>query len=186
MLKLNMGCGHNRLADFVNVDAAPQCAPDQVADLETTPWPWESDSVGEVVFNHSLEHMGADPKVFLAMMQELYRVMAPGGRVRIVVPHPRHDNFINDPTHVRAVTPAMLELFDRRKNDAWQAAGVANSPLAHYTGVDFELVDTKAILAEPYRSRLLAKQMTVAQLDAAAAAQNNVIEEFRLQLVVRK
>ena len=45
--------------------------------------------------------MGADPKVFLKIMQELHRIGRPGCRVVIHVPHPRHDNFLGDPTHVR-------------------------------------------------------------------------------------
>jgi hypothetical protein len=55
-MKFNMGCGSRKLAGFVNVDAQALCSPDQVFDLETTPWPWPSDSAEEIVFNHSLEH----------------------------------------------------------------------------------------------------------------------------------
>src|SRR5437879_4750936 len=119
MIKFNMGCGHRKLAGYVNVDAVAACEPDEVYDLESTPWPWADGCAEEIRFTHSLEHMGGDPKVFLAMMQELYRVSADGCTVQIDVPHPRHDNFIGDPTHVRPVTPQMLSLFDRSLNDEW-------------------------------------------------------------------
>lgn len=185
-MKLNLGCGHNRMDGHVNVDASPHCSPDEVFDLETTPWPWPTDSAQEVVFHHSLEHMGADPKVFLAIMQELYRVCAPGAVVRIRVPHPRHDHFLNDPTHVRAITPDVMALFDRELNDKWRAASVANTPLAHYTGVDFEMTKAETVLSEPYASQAQAGKITQDQVAFALRAQNNVAQEYRIELVARK
>jgi hypothetical protein len=181
-MKLNFGCGHNRLDGFVNVDAAAACDPDEVWDLEQTPWPWPDNSVSEAAFIHSLEHMGANPKVFLTMMQELYRVLAPDGSVVIHVPHPRHDNFINDPTHVRAITPEMLSLFDRDLNDQWKAQGGANSPLAHYTGVHFKVAKSGTVLAEPYASALKEGKLTGAQVAQAERSQNNVAAEYRITL----
>ena len=102
-----------------------------VFDLETTPWPWPSDVADEIQFIHSLEHMGADPKVFLGIMAETWRIAANGCRVQINVPYPRHDNFIGDPTHVRPITPQMLQLFDREFCDHAQSVGAPNTPFAH-------------------------------------------------------
>ena len=45
------------------------------------------------------------------------------------VPHPRHDDFLDDPTHVRAITPKLLKLFDRRINDTVNAQEGANMEL---------------------------------------------------------
>ncbi|WP_374471701.1 hypothetical protein [Phenylobacterium sp.] len=185
-MKLNMGCGHNRIEEFVNVDAAAECQPDVVWDLEIAPWPWPDDCAEEVRFIHSLEHMGGDPKAFLAIMKELYRICAPGARVVIHAPHPRHDNFISDPTHVRPITPATLQLFDRELNDAWRAARVANTPLAHYTDVDFRLAERSAVLAEPYASQLSAGTLSSAEVDLLARERNNIVAEYRLTLVARK
>jgi hypothetical protein len=181
-----MGCGHNRLDGWVNVDLSPACSPDQVADLEVTPWPWETASVSEVLFNHSLEHIGADPRVFLEIMKELYRVCAPGAVVDIRVPHPRHDNFIGDPTHVRIISPQVLSLFDRALNDQWQAAGEPNTPLAHYTGVDFHIVSAQTLIGEPYRSMYQQGQITQEQIAEALRTSNNVAEAFHIKLEVRK
>jgi hypothetical protein len=185
-MKLNLGCGHNRLDGFINVDASAECRPDKVWDLEQTPWPWPDSSVSEARFFHSLEHMGADPKVFLAIMKELYRVMRPGGVVHIVVPHPRHDNFLNDPTHVRPITPQILHLFDRTRNDEVKARGGSDTPLAHYTGVDFRVTHQLAILAAPYNKML--DEGTLSREEAAEAARSklNVISEFRISLTTIK
>lgn len=181
-----MGCGHNRVAGFVNVDAAPECDPDEVWDLERTPWPWPENCAEEVRFIHSLEHMGADPKVFLALMKELYRIAAPGCRVVIHVPHPRHDNFVSDPTHVRAITPSTLELFDRRLNDEWKTKRLSNTPLAHYTGVDFALVERGILLAEPYGADLEAGRLSSEDAATLVRERNNVAAEYRLVLEARK
>jgi hypothetical protein len=186
MLKFNMGCGHNRMAGFVNVDASAACEPDEVVDLETTPWPWADDCAETIFFNHSLEHMGADAKVFLAMMAEMYRVAANDCEVVIHVPHPRHDDFIGDPTHVRAITPAMMTLFDREKNDEWKAAGRANTPLSHYTGVDLRLTQTRMRLAPRYQAQLDAGEVSEAQLLELIDERLNVVAEIKMRFRVRK
>jgi hypothetical protein len=185
-MKLNMGCGHNKRAGFVNVDLSAACNPDMVCDLERFPWPWASDSVDEVVFNHSLEHLGAQPKVFLGIMKELYRVARPGAIVWINAPHPRHDNFINDPTHVRAITPPLLTLFDKKRNDEWKKRGNANTPLAHYLDVDFALVAYRVVLAEPYARQFKEKKLTDRDVDTMVRERNNIASEFRIKLQERK
>jgi hypothetical protein len=185
-MKLNMGCGHNRFDGWVNVDAAPACEPDQIWDLEQTPWPWPDNSADQVRFIHSLEHMGADARLFLSMMAELYRIAAPDCLVEIVVPHPRHDNFINDPTHVRVITPQVLELFDRARNDDWKARRCANSPLAHYTGVDFVITDVKQVLSPDYQAALQAGTIKQEDLPRLASERNNVVAEIQIKLRARK
>lgn len=181
-MKFNMGCGHNRREGYINVDASPECGPDEIWDLETTPWPWPDNCAEEVLFIHSLEHMGAESRVFLAIMKELYRICAPGASVVIHAPDPRHDNFLDDPTHVRPITPRMLTLFDRQRNDAWKAAGLANTPLAHYTGVDFRITAFRAVVAPEYEASVKAGEISGDELSRLARERNNVIVENRIQL----
>jgi hypothetical protein len=159
-MKLNLGCGNHKVEGFVNVDAAPECAPDQLVDLEAFPWPWPDDSVEAALFHHSLEHMGADARVFVGVMTELYRVCAPDAVVRVVAPHPRHDSFLGDPTHVRPILPQMFQLFDRRLNEKWKATAAANTPLAIYAGLDFETTSVRHVLEEPYAGQFDRKELT--------------------------
>jgi hypothetical protein len=130
--------------------------------------------------------MGRDPTVFLAIMVELYRICAPGCAVFVNVPHPRHDNFLNDPTHVRPITAEMLSLFDRRLNDEWQAAGAANSPLAHYTGVDFAVESCGVVLDDLYATAANEGRITGDQLQEAMRSLYNVVSELQIKLVARK
>lgn len=177
-MKLNLGCGSNKLPGHINVDKFGE--PDVTHDLEQFPWPWPTSSVEEVNLSHVLEHLGADPDVFIGVMKELYRVCQGGARVLIAVPHPRHDNFIGDPTHVRPVTPQMLGLFSRKNCEHWRASGFANTPLALYHQVDFEIVSTRYVV-EPRYSGLPPEQ-----LDLAMAERSNVCAEIRMVLEAKK
>ena len=77
-------------------DKAALFKPDQVVDLERFPWPWPDSSADEVLLNHVLEHLGQHPDTFIGVMKELWRVCAPGARVRVHVPDPRHEHFLGD------------------------------------------------------------------------------------------
>ena len=160
-LRLNLGCGPNRLPGYVNVDMYG--TPDVRWNLEEAPWPWESDSVDEVRMSHVLEHLGQSPQVFIGVMKELYRVCRHGARVYIRVPHPRHDFFLGDPTHVRPILPATLEMFSLRRNLEWEAQGLPNTPLGKYHGIDFEIEDTQFALDEPYATQLKERKITQAR-----------------------
>lgn len=186
-MKLNLGCGSKTVPGFVNVDKYPTATTDTVFDLETTPWPWASDSVDEVHFIHSLEHLGRDTETYLNIFKELYRVCAHGAVVVIQVPHPRHDNFLGDPTHVRPVTPQSLTLFDRALNDQWIAGGVsAATPLARYIGVDFAITELTTVLDPVYYEKYARGEMTLDEISQKARELNNVVAEFHIRLVARK
>lgn len=117
-MKYNMGCGLNKIHGYVNVDKFPHSSPDLLHDLEVCPWPIDSNSASHILFNHSLEHMGQDADTFLNIIKEIYRISQPDTLIQINVPHPRHNDFINDPTHVRIITPDLLNLFSLKKKSS--------------------------------------------------------------------
>jgi SAM-dependent methyltransferase len=94
-MKLNLGSGVDDSIDgFVNVDKFPGPGI-EVADLSTT-WPWPDDSVGHVRALDVIEHL--PDKIFT--MNELWRVLVPGGTVEIAVPTTDGTGAFQDPTHV--------------------------------------------------------------------------------------
>ncbi|WOE75040.1 class I SAM-dependent methyltransferase [Alterisphingorhabdus coralli] len=185
-LKLNLGCGYNKLQGFVNVDSAKDCNPDQLVDLESFPWPWDDDSVDEIRMSHVLEHLGQAPEVYLKIMCEIYRICVADAVIHITVPHHRHDNFHSDPTHVRAVTPLGLALFDRQQCEAWIAGGYSNTPLALYCGVDFVTEEVINDLDPAWQQRLQDGSTDVATIEFHAQHGSNVIAQTRFRLRVRK
>ncbi len=185
-MRVNFGCGLNKLTGWVNLDKYETTEPDVLFDLESLPWPFDSDSVTEALFNHSLEHIGQDSSVFLAVIVELYRVCADGAVVRINAPHPRHDHFNGDPTHVRVITPDVLNLFSKKKCEDWQRTGVANSPLALYLNVNFEVTSIGKVLDPKYYALWESKKISQAELEICERDLNNVVQEYQIALRVLK
>jgi glycosyltransferase involved in cell wall biosynthesis len=185
-LRLNLGCGRDHLAGWVNVDQFPGSHPDVVHDLERFPWPFPDDCAGEVLLKHVLEHLGRDSATFLGIMGELYRVCAPGARVRILVPHPRHRDFLQDPTHVRPVLAEMFEHFSLDCNEDWGRRGLPGTPLALYLGLDFRIESATLHLDPWWDAEFRSGRITREQLERAARDCNNVVATTEVVLRARK
>lgn len=185
-MRLNLGCGFNKPDGFVHVDMFEECSPDVVHNLENFPYPFDTDSVDEILFNHSLEHIGQQSSIFLKIMQEIYRICRHEAIIKINVPHPRHDNFISDPTHVRAITPMTLKLFDLELNQQWQKMKAANSPFAIYLGVNFKLLSTNISVEQSYIDQLNSKKINNEELMVMIAERNNVATDYMFTLKVIK
>jgi SAM-dependent methyltransferase len=95
-IKLNLGSGPNKMDGYISVDSIAFPNVDTVTDL-TKPWPWANDSVAEVHCSHTLEHFERLDRIHFA--NELYRVLAPGGKASIIVPHWNSNRAYGDMTH---------------------------------------------------------------------------------------
>jgi SAM-dependent methyltransferase len=102
---LNLGCGHDHRQGAHNVDVRESVGPDQVVDLDETPWPWPDDRFQRVTAHNVLEHLEDQ----LAALDELHRVTAPGGWIDVRVPHPASRGMWVDPTHEHPVVPETFE-----------------------------------------------------------------------------
>lgn len=106
MLKVNLGAADRRLDGFLSVDI---CEPaDIIADL-TKPWPWEESSVDEVVAMDIFEHLPSKRET----MNELYRVLKPGGIAVVEVPTVRGVGAVCDLTHVSYWSAGDFEYYEK-------------------------------------------------------------------------
>ncbi len=185
-MRLNLGCGTRKFPGWVNVDKMAACNPDQIVDLERLPWPWADNAIDEILMSHVLEHLGATPDAYLAIIKELYRVCRNGARVTVVVPHPRHDYFLGDPTHVRAIIPEQFDLFSQTLNRQWIAQGVGNTPLGIYLGVDFAVQSLRKSFDEPWRGRLERGEISAEDLERAARTYINVVTQVQIVMTAIK
>ena len=183
-IKLNLGCGEKRLQGYLNVDKFG--TPDLKHDLESFPWPWETNSVSEIALIHVLEHLGKETEIYFGIFKEMYRVCKHGSKIRIIVPHFRHQFFYDDPTHVRVVTPLGLQLFSKKQNQIWVKQGKSNSPLGLYLNIDFELKETVIKPSQDWFRLHPEQNVDINLLQQESSIYNNLIEQYDMTLEVIK
>jgi predicted SAM-dependent methyltransferase len=82
-MKLNLGCGTNKIDGFINVDIDGTLEPDQVWDFRKT-FPIKTCSVDEIVMYHIIEHI--EKKYHFDILTEIQRVLKPEGTVTFSFP----------------------------------------------------------------------------------------------------
>lgn len=203
-IKINLGCGRQVLPGYLNIDKEEQWGiyPEIDAnsilridlDDEKLSIPLPNDCVSEVRAHHVLEHIGVG---FFRLLQELYRICQNNAIIDIVVPHPRHDVFLGDPTHIRPITVETMAMFSKKNNLKNIATPVftlppdlvkepirTETPFALLLGVDFEVISKKYVL-DPIMEKIT-ENRDDPELDTYARIYNNVIVEIHFKMAVRK
>lgn len=94
--RLNLGCGTDIRPGWVNLDSSPAIpGVDVVHDIDRGSLPFRDGSFAGILARDVLEHV-ADP---VGTLRELHRVLGPGGRLTVRVPHFTSRNNFIDPTH---------------------------------------------------------------------------------------
>jgi len=128
ILKLDLGCGETPVSGFKGVDFYAKA--DFKVNLRKFPWPWKSDSVSEVWCSHFFEHIPGPERI--PFMDELYRVLIPGGKATIITPYWTSARAVQDPTHAWPPVAVSSYLYF---NKGWREA----NKLTHYLGkCDFD------------------------------------------------
>ena len=185
-MKLNLGCGSKIMDGFVNVDKFDYYEVDKVHDLEKFPYPFEDDSVNEILLSHVLEHIGQDPDIFNGILKEFYRICKNQAIIKIAVPHPRHDDFISDPTHVRPITVLGLSLYNKELNEEWTKKGFANTPLGLIHNVDFRIQSVNYSIEDDIMEKNKTGELDATQLEFYMKHHNNVIKQIDITWLVVK
>ena len=186
MTKINLGCGKDYLNDWVNVDFYDDSTCDIKHDLEVFPWPWEDNSVSEIRIIHTLEHLGADWKVYIKILQEMYRVCEDDAHIQVDVPSPWHWNYISDPTHVRPVTPDGLNLFSKEHCQKCIDEGMSETPFAMIYDVDLRPHDVEWKFDLLWQGKIDRGEIQRSQIEEIHANYRNVVTEFKIPLAVVK
>lgn len=110
-LILNLGCGKTRIPNSVGVDEVKiYDFVDIVHDLDKIPYPFKDKSVDEIHMYHVLEHLSSPDK----KIEEIYRILKPGGQIFIRVPHFSSMGAFSDITHVRPFGFTSFDYLDER------------------------------------------------------------------------
>ncbi len=81
--KLNLGCGEDKKNEFTNIDWNKLTNPDVLHNLNQVPYPFEDNTFDEILASHILEHLDKPFEI----MKELHRILKPGGKLIVKVPH---------------------------------------------------------------------------------------------------
>jgi len=186
LTKLNMGCGWKKLDDHWNVDVEKKCNPDEVIDLEQTPWPYEDNFFDTITADNILEHLGQDPKVFTNIMKEMYRVSKHNAEWVICFPHHRCDLAYDDYTHVRALTEKTFRMFDQKVNKESIERRLADSTFGIYHNIDIEMFDKKYNMVNFWTQQVEQGLLGHAKLNEYLNTMSNVVESVTLFMRVHK
>lgn len=107
-LILDLGCGNKKRQGTIGVDFNDRTAADVIHDLNVFPYPFEDASVDHVYLDNTLEHLDDVIKV----MEEVYRIVKPGGSVKVIVPYFRSVWAFIDPTHRHFFTVSSFAFYD--------------------------------------------------------------------------
>ena len=107
---LILGCGNKPIKGAINHDVTKHSPWVDVAhDLNVFPWPWTDNEFDVVQAWAVLEHLRADR---LQIMNELWRIVKPGGRAVLNLPYWKNEASYSDITHYWFATLDSLDQFD--------------------------------------------------------------------------
>ncbi len=111
-IRLDIGCGESKRPGWVGLDMRELPGVDIVHDVEVFPWPLPDECVLTAIASHLVEHLNPHKFGFINFMDEVWRIMKPGGKFAIATPHALSRGFAQDPTHCNPCNEATWAYFD--------------------------------------------------------------------------
>jgi len=109
-IQLDVGCGRISRTNFVGMDKDPDVGADIVHDMEMFPYPLPDGCCLTIVASHIMEHI--KPWLTVDVMNELWRIAKPEGRLAISTPYAGSHGFWQDPTHCNGFNESTFTYFD--------------------------------------------------------------------------
>lgn len=145
-IKIDLACGDNKREGFIGVDIFNGPSVDIVHDLNIYPYPFEDESVDEINCSHYLEHIKHDDVLtqvkacisscnsfeefkqsvlqlkpeqdgLIKFFNEIYRILKPGGKVKLVAPYYTSIRTYGDPTHTRMIADSTFWYVSKKWRD---------------------------------------------------------------------
>lgn len=137
-IRIDLGCGPNKKEGFIGADRIKFDNVDVILEIGGEKWPWKDNSVTEAHASHLVEHFGQRQRTHF--VNELYRVLIPGGKATIIVPHWASMRAYGDPTHA---WPPVSEFWFYYLKQEWRDKNAPHTDIKHtpegYT-CDFDIV----------------------------------------------
>lgn len=141
---LDVGCGPYKVPGTLGIDHTPAPGVDVVYDLNRVPWPFAASTFDRAICRHSLAHL----ENVVQAIEELHRILRPGGVLEIVTPHFSSDNAFTDITSRWFFGSRSMDYFcPNRKLSSYR-----------YSSAEFELLEVRisflqAVVFAPDRHR---------------------------------
>lgn len=122
-LKLDLGCGPNKKGpEWIGCDQYAFPGVDRRFNIGKDRWPFADGSVEEAHASHVVEHL--TPEQRCHFVNELWRVLQPGGKCQVVVPSWSSNRAYGDPTHQ---WPAVSEFWFFYLSKEWRAGNAPHT-----------------------------------------------------------
>jgi len=119
-MRLDIGSGAASRDGWVSIDNRAHPAVTLPYDLEQLPWPLESESVLQAFAGHVVARINPARFGFLAFMNEVHRLLVPGGELTIVTYYGMNPRYQADPAACNPVTEVTFCHFDpEHKSQLW-------------------------------------------------------------------
>jgi len=92
---LDLGCGKRKTLDAIGVDINPKYKPDIIHDLNSCPYPFDSEYADVIIMKHSLEHTKDREKT----VKECWRILKLGGILKLKTPNFSSVNAVGELDH---------------------------------------------------------------------------------------
>jgi hypothetical protein len=84
MFKINYGCGETKFKDYINIDIEEKVNPDLILDLRQRPFPYEDESIENIICSHNIEHI--EFRFWDTIFSEFHRVLIKTGSLILAYP----------------------------------------------------------------------------------------------------
>ena len=138
-MKLNLGCGDERVPEFLNVDLLPAPGVDIVADLNACAWNFPDASIEHIRAYHVFEHL-RDKAVTL---NECWRILVPGGLLEFEVPTTDGWGAWSDPQHMSYWNEDVLNYVSASRNAVVYGFGKKAGLRCNFDVEHFELFEMR-------------------------------------------